>query len=105
MDEYVDQNVLKWVESIWSTYDKDGDDKLNKYEARCFCDDHMEGKIDQSNFPEMWDLMDRDKSGDLDRNELARMITWFKIRGILHSQNAQLVTSTRKLLISLRTII
>jgi hypothetical protein len=78
LENYIDPNVLKWVESVWSTYDVDGDDRLNKSEARRFCDKHLNESVPHSKFFEMWAMLDQDKSGDLSRSELARAITWFK---------------------------
>jgi hypothetical protein len=70
-EDQVDLSVLKWVEAIWSTYDADGNDELDKAEAWRFCNENMHGMITQANFQTTWELMDQDQSNSLCRSELA----------------------------------
>lgn len=73
-----DPSVKKWVEAVFDDYDTNDDGSFDKTEAWRFCKENLSDMINQANFQTMWLLMDKDNSNDIDKDELACMITKLK---------------------------
>ena len=70
--------IKNMAEVMWSNYDIDQDNALNKKEAKCFVNDIMSSvstQFDQSEFNRVFKEMDADGNGMIEKDEMVQFLT------------------------------
>lgn len=89
--------MVKQIEDIWITYDLDENGFLEKEETMAFLEDYMSqhstSQFNTNNFENVFKVIDKNKNGVIDRDEMKDFIK--KLKAVEKSKNFTLKSDTK----------